>query len=236
MEGPAHRPFHDLEHREETVRAFELRLTVHSIQPSIPLVSAWFDAFIPAFVPLFIAIDALALPPVILSLSEGLTVQQRRHMVHLAILTALLVGLVFLFFGKLILTLMGISVGSFAIAGGLILLIQSIRNMTIGRMIEAVKEEMVAIVPIGTPLLAGPATITTLLLLADQQSIKVVVIAFLANVLLAWTICLLSNRLLKIMGQGGLRAVSRVFSLLLASIAVNMILRGMDMVGIITLP
>ncbi|MBN1856026.1 MAG: MarC family protein [Dehalococcoidia bacterium] len=198
--------------------------------------SAWFDAFIPAFVPLFIAIDALALPPVILSLSEGLTVQQRRHMVHLAILTALLVGLVFLFFGKLILTLMGISVGSFAIAGGLILLIQSIRNMTIGRMIEAVKEEMVAIVPIGTPLLAGPATITTLLLLADQQSIKVVVIAFLANVLLAWTICLLSNRLLKIMGQGGLRAVSRVFSLLLASIAVNMILRGMDMVGIITLP
>ncbi len=196
----------------------------------------WLPIFTLAFVPLFIAIDALALPPFIISLSEGLTVKARRKMVHLAVLTALLVGLVFLFFGQLVLTLMGISVGAFAIAGGLILLVQSIRNMTLGRMVDAAKEEMVAIVPIGTPLLAGPATITTLLLLAAQQPLSIVLAAFMANVLLAWLICLSSFRILKLMGQGGLRAISRVFSLLLASIAVSMVLKGLAMLDIISLP
>ncbi len=195
----------------------------------------WLPVFTLAFVPLFIAIDALALPPFIISLSEGLTAKARRKMVHLAVLTALLVGLIFLFFGQLVLTLMGISVGAFAIAGGLILLVQSIRNMTLGRMVDAAKEEMVAIVPIGTPLLAGPATITTLLLLAAQQPLSIVLGAFMANVLLAWLICLSSFRILKLMGQGGLRAISRVFSLLLASIAVSMILKGLAMLDIISL-
>ena len=118
--------------------------------------------------------------------------------------------------------------------GGIILLVQSIRNMTSGSMMDAVKEEMVAVVPIGTPLLAGPATITTLLLLTAQVPFAIVLEAFLANVLLAWGICLASYRILKVMGQGGVRAVSRVFSLLLASIAVSMILKGLAMSGIVT--
>ncbi len=193
----------------------------------------WWSDFTLAFVPLFIAIDALSLPPIIITLSEGLTVRERRKVVHIANLTALLVGLAFLFFGQLILTLMGISVGAFAIAGGTILLVQSIRNITVGRMMDAEKEEMIAVVPIGTPLLAGPATITTLLLLTSQLALSIVLGAFVANVILAWIICLASYRILKVMGQGGLRAVSRVFSLLLAAIAVSMILRGLAMSGII---
>ncbi|MCK9357162.1 MAG: MarC family protein, partial [Dehalococcoidia bacterium] len=120
------------------------------------------------------------------------------------------------------------------IAGGTILLVQSIRNMTVGRMMDADKEEMIGIVPIGTPLLAGPATITTLLLLTSQVALPVVLGAFVANVILAWIICLASYRILKVMGQGGLRAVSRVFSLLLASIAVSMVLKGLAMVGILS--
>jgi len=195
---------------------------------------SWWSDFTLAFVPLFIAIDALSLPPIIITLSEGLTVRERRKVVHIANLTALLVGLAFLFFGQLILTLMGISVGAFAIAGGTILLVQSIRNMTVGRMMDADKEEMIGVVPIGTPLLAGPATITTLLLLTSQVALSIVLAAFVANVILAWIICLASYRILKVMGQGGLRAVSRVFSLLLASIAVTMILKGLAMVGILS--
>jgi len=194
--------------------------------------SAWFAAFVLAFVPLFIAIDALALPPIIVSLAENLSQRERKRMVHIAILTALLVGLAFLLFGQFILTLMGISVGSFAIAGGLILLIQSVRNITVGRIVEASVEEMVAVVPIGTPLLAGPATITTLLLLLAQYPLSVVLVAFLVNVLVAWGVCLASYRILRLMGQGGLRAVSRIFSLLLAAIAVSMILKGLAMVGV----
>ena len=61
-----------------------------------------------------------------------------------------------------------------------------------------------------------------------------VLVAFLVNVIVAWGICLSSNRILKLMGRGGLRAVSRIFSLLLAAIAVSMILKGLSMVGLAT--
>jgi len=120
------------------------------------------------FVPLFIVIDALGNLPFVISLSEGMSKPERRHMIHIAVITAAVVGLVFLFFGQFILKVMGISVGAFAIAGGLILLVLSVKYMTTGHMVQVVKEEMVAVVPIGTPLTVGPATITTLLLLATQ--------------------------------------------------------------------
>ena len=156
-------------------------------------------------------------------------------MVHIAMLTAGVVGLAFLFFGQFILNVMDIKVGSFAIAGGIILLVLSVKYMTTGRMVELIKEEMIAIVPIGTPLTVGPATITTLLLLATQFKLYIVLISFLLNLLIAWVISLASNQVVKILGLGGLKAVSRVFSLLLAAIAVNMIIHGLDLLGILHL-
>ena len=127
----------------------------------------WQD-FAFTFVPLFIVIDALGTLPYVISLSEDMTRPQRRRMVHLAVITAAVVGLVFLFLGQFILNLLGISVGAFAIAGGIILLVFAVQYMTTGHMVKVIKEELVAVVPIGTPLTAGPATITTLLLLATQ--------------------------------------------------------------------
>ncbi len=189
--------------------------------------------FILTFVPLFIVIDALGNLPFVISLSEGMSKQERRKMIHLATVTATIVGLVFLFLGQFILKVLGISVGSFAIAGGLILLVLSIKYMTTGRMVEAIKEEMVAVVPIGTPLTVGPATITTLLLLATQFSLYMVLGSFALNMLLTWVIFLSSNQIARFMGEGGLKAVSRVFSLLLAAIAVNMIIHGLELAGLL---
>jgi len=189
--------------------------------------------FVLTFVPLFIVIDALGNLPFVVSLSEGMIKHERHKMIHTAIITATAVGLVFLFFGQFILTVMGISVGAFAIAGGLILLVLSIKYMSTGRMVEAVKEEMVAVVPIGTPLTVGPATITTLLLLVTQFPLYMVLISFALNMLVTWGIFMLSGYIVRFMGQGGLRAVSRVFSLLLAAIAVSMVIHGLGLVGII---
>ena len=191
------------------------------------------NSFILTFVPLFIVIDAVGNLPFIISLSEGMSTPERRKMVHLATITATIVGLVFLFLGQFILKVLGISVGSFAIAGGLILLVLSIKYMTTGRMVELIKEEMVAVVPIGTPLTVGPATITTLLLLATQYKLYMVLLSFALNLLIAWVVFLASNQIVRFMGQGGLKAWSRVFSLLLAAIAVSMIIRGLSMVGIL---
>jgi len=190
------------------------------------------QSFVLTFVPLFIVIDALGNLPFVISLSEGMSKKERRKMIHIATVTATIVGLVFLFLGQLILQVLDISVGSFAIAGGLILLILSIKYMTTGKMMEAIKEEMVAVVPIGTPLTVGPATITTLLLLATQFPLYMVLISFSLNMLITWAILLSSNQIVRFMGKGGLKAVSRVFSLLLAAIAVNMIIHGLELAGL----
>jgi multiple antibiotic resistance protein len=195
----------------------------------------WLEPYILTFVPLFIVIDALGNLPVVITFGEGMSKRERRKMVHVAVLTATLVGLAFLFFGQFILNVMGIKVGSFAIAGGLVLLVLSIKYMTTGKMVDVIKEEMVAIVPIGTPLTVGPATITTLLLLATQYKLYIVLISFVINMLITWLIFLASNLVVRFLGQGGLKAVSRVFSLLLAAIAVSMIIRGVDLLGLINL-
>jgi multiple antibiotic resistance protein len=192
------------------------------------------QSFILTFVPLIIVIDALGNLPFVISLSEGMSRGERSKMIHIATVTATIVGLVFLFLGQFILQVLDISVGSFAIAGGLILLILSIKYMTTGRIVEAIKKEMVAVVPIGTPLTAGPATITTLLLLATQFPLYMVLISFTLNMLITWVIFLSSNQIVRFMGKGGLKAVSRVFSLLLAAIAVNMIIHGLELAGLLS--
>lgn len=191
------------------------------------------QSFIWTFVPLFIVIDAFGNLPFVISLSEGMSRRERRKMIHLATATAALVGLVFLFFGQFILRVLGISVGSFAIAGGLILLVLSIKYMTTGVMVEVIKEEMVAVVPIGTPLTVGPATITTLLLLATQFPLYLILISFALNMLITWVVFLSSNQIVRFMGEGGLKAVSGVFSLLLAAIAVSMVIRGLELAGLL---
>ncbi|MFC1946895.1 MarC family protein [Chloroflexota bacterium] len=195
----------------------------------------WLNHLLLTFVPLFIVIDALGNLPIVISLSEDMTKFERRKMIHIAAGTAGGVGLAFLFFGQFILSIMGISVGAFAVAGGLILLILSSKYILTGRMVNAIKEEMVAVVPIGTPLLVGPATITTLLLLAGQYPVYIVLISFVLNILVAWIVLMLGNRIAGFMGVGGLRAVSNIFNLLLAAIAVTMIFRGLEMVGLINL-
>ncbi len=192
----------------------------------------WQQSFILTFVPLFIVIDAVGNLPFVISMSEGKSRRERRKMIHIATVTAAIVGLVFLFFGQFILKVMGIPVGSFAIAGGIILLVLSIKYMMTGQMMEVIKEEMVAIVPIGTPLVVGPATITTLLLLASQFPLYIVLLSFSLNLLIIWIVFLSSNQIVRLLGQGGLKAVSRVFSLLLAAIAVSMIIQGLGLVGI----
>jgi multiple antibiotic resistance protein len=191
------------------------------------------EAFALSFVPLFIVIDALGNLPFVLTLSEEMTKRERRKLIHIAIITAAIVALAFLFLGRFILNVMGISVGSFAIAGGIILLVLSINFLLTGRIVEAIKEEMVAVVPIGTPLLAGPATITTLLLLGNQYKIYIVLLALLLNLLIAWLVFLLGNQIVRLLGRGGLRAISRIFSLLLAAIAVSMVIRGLELLNIL---
>jgi multiple antibiotic resistance protein len=195
--------------------------------------TGWLNSFIMTFVPLFIVIDAIGNIPFVISLSEGLNHKEKWRLINIATITAATVGLFFLTLGQLVLRLMGISVGSFAIAGGLVLLVLAIRYMTTGSLVDIVKQEMVAVVPIGTPITVGPATIATLLLLATQYSLVFVLVSFLLNVVIVWVSFVLSGRIVRFLGTGGIKAFSRVAALLLAAIAVNMVIKGLELINIL---
>jgi multiple antibiotic resistance protein len=189
--------------------------------------------FVMTFVPLFIVIDAFGNLPFLIMAGEDMDRHQKTKMVNYAVLTATIVGLAFLFLGQFILNVLNIDVQEFAIAGGVVLLVLSIKYMMTGHMITVVKEELVAVVPIGTPLTVGPATIATLLLLAGQFPIWMVLVSFALNMVITWVIFFLSQKIARFLGQGGITAISRVFSLILAAIAVSMIIGGLRALGII---
>jgi multiple antibiotic resistance protein len=199
------------------------------------VVHNWWDSFTLTFVPLFIVIDAVGNLPFVIALSEEMTPPERRLMIRNAVITATAVGLFFLFLGQAVLNIMGISVGSFAIGGGIILLILSINFILSDKSYDFSKEEMVAIVPIGTPLTVGPATVTTLLLLGTQFPLYFVLISFILNIGIVYFTFVISNQLVRVLGKAGIKAFSRIAALLLAAIAVNMVLRGLEMLGVLHL-
>lgn len=193
--------------------------------------AGFWNSLVLSFVPLFVAIDAVGNLPALIRLSEGMGRRERLHMVNVAVATAAAVGLVFLFLGRAILKLLAISVGHFSVAGGLLLLAFSIRDLVMGKMVdEPSREEMVAVVPIGTPLTVGPATLTTLFLLSDQYRLPIVLLAFALNMVAAWLVFFQASVISSFLGRGGLRAVSKVASLFLAAIGVRMIFRGIELV------
>jgi multiple antibiotic resistance protein len=188
------------------------------------------------FIPLFVAVDAVGVLPFVLSLTEGLTPQQRSRTVRNAMLTALGLGVGFIALGRLVFSALGISASDFLVAGGLLLLVLAIRDITMGKPVEvpaAGTEYTVGVVPLGTPLVVGPAVLTVLLLLIGQYSYIIVLIAFALNLAIAWLVFAQANRVAKFLGLGGQRAVARIVSLFLAAIAVKMMRQGI--LGILAL-
>ena len=197
------------------------------------MTSALWNDFVLTFIPLFVVLDAPGNLPMVVSLTEGMTGKEKIRVIDVATVTAAIVGLAFLFFGQFLLHAMGISVGAFAVAGGIILMVLSIKYMTTGHMVDTSREEMVAVVPIGTPLLTGPATITTLIFLNTQFPTYMVLLSFALNMLLAWVIFVAGDKIIHFLGEGGIKALSKVFSLLLAAIAVNLVIKGLTLLSIL---
>ena len=180
------------------------------------------------FLPLFVAMDSVGNLPIFLSLTQDIEVSERSRTVRLAIFTALGLGLGFVAIGKAIFLFLGIEVADFLVAGGIILLVLSIKDLVTGKMVEtqALSAEMVGVVPLGTPLIVGPAVLTTLLVLVDQCFIIIVVVSFILNLVIQWLLLRQANRIVGFLGNTGVRAISKIVMLLLAAIAVKMIRQG----------
>lgn len=185
--------------------------------------------FLLAFFPLLVAIDAIGTLPILLGILEPATRPQRLRTINIALLTALALGLSFLFLGHALLRFLDIEVEHFAIAGGIVLLAIALGEMLGSGFLRQQPpdaHEMLAIVPIGTPLTAGPGTLATLLLLSDLYSYAVVVPAFIANIAIAWLVFNYGSHIARFLGKGGLRATSKIAALLLAAIAVRLTVEG----------
>lgn len=181
------------------------------------------------FVPLFVAMDAIGVLPILLPLTQDMKANERRRVIRLAMLTALGLGLGFVAIGKGIFLFLGIEVADFLVAGGLILFLLAAKDLITGKMMEAeasVGADMVGVVPLGTPLVVGPAVLTTLLILTDLYSIVIVIVSFIINLAIAWLLFAQANRVVAFLGQGGVRATSKIVSLFLAAIAIKMIRQG----------
>ena len=182
-----------------------------------------------AFIPLFVAFDALALLPLYWSLAEGLSNDQRRSAIHQASLVAWLVGLSFLVISGWVWRFLGINVADVMIAGGLILFVLSINDLLHTDKARHGAPEEFGIVPLGVPLIVGPAVLTTLLLTRERHGVWVTAMAFNANILLTWAMLLAAERLLGWMGREGTKVMSKVANLILASFAVMLVRQGVTM-------
>lgn len=181
-----------------------------------------------AIIKLFVVMDPVAILPLLAPYLGDVDSRTRGRVIRVALLTASVIGLLFLGFGTLIFTALGISVSDFLVAGGLILLVLALKELSGSGSDEAPsKDELLAVVPIGTPLLVGPATISMLIVLTGQQAVWTVLVAFLVNIVIAFVIFRMGGRLLKLLGKGGLKAFTRIVYLLLAAIAVQLISQGL---------
>jgi len=181
------------------------------------------------FVPLFFAMDPVGNLPIFLALTPESGSTHRRRTLNLAALTALGVGLGFIAIGKAIFSLLGIEVADFLIAGGIILLILSVRDLISGKIVEtedSSASEMVGVVPLGTPLVVGPAVLATLLLLMGKYRIPIVIASLMLNLAIQWAVFKQADRIVNFLGRAGANAVSKIVMLLLAAIAVKMIREG----------
>ena len=179
------------------------------------------------FVPLFVAVDAIGLLPLFISLTEGIDKKKVFKIIIQSVVTALIVALVFLAVGNTILQWLGITVNDFMIAGGILLFIISLRDMLSGdKKRDVIDLDSLGAVPLGVPLIVGPAVLTTTILLTNQYGPLPTIIATFINIILAGAVFFLSSPIYTFLGKAGTKTVSKLANLLLASIAVMLVRKG----------
>lgn len=183
-------------------------------------------SFLLSFIPIFVAMDALGILPMYIGLTDHLSKRERQKVLNQSIVTALIIGIVFLFLGTWIFKILGVLVADFKIAGGTVLLAISLRDILRNEKALRLPAETLGAVPIGTPLITGPAVLTTIIILLDSYGLFYTVTSFIANLFLVWLSFTYAGTISRFLGKPGSKAVSKIASLLLAAIAVMMIRKG----------
>jgi multiple antibiotic resistance protein len=185
-----------------------------------------------SFIPIFVAVDAIGVLPIFASLTEGVEQKEKSRIILQSMLTALCLAIGFIFLGKAVFRLLGISIGDFMVAGGAILFCIAIIDIANPVKKRRVPGQELGAVPIGTPLIVGPAVLTTSMVIVSHYGLFPTLVSVVANILLAGLIFRFSVVLINALGGSGAKALSKITSLLLAAIAVMLIRKGIvELVG-----
>lgn len=185
-----------------------------------------FDDFLLSFIPLFVAIDIIGTAPIYLGLTEQFEKKEKRRLVVQAVITAFVLAMIFIATGKVILDFMGITLNDFRIGGGLVLLILSINDLVFASDESRKPQGTIGIVPLGIPLIMGPAALTTILVLVNNNGILPTVLSVFINLIIVFFVLYYAEKLVNLIGEAGAKAFAKVASLFLAAIAVMMIRVG----------
>jgi multiple antibiotic resistance protein len=200
---------------------------------------------ITAFVTLFVIIDPIGMTPLFVALTQGMTTAKRRAIAIRACVTSVLLLVVFAAFGEAVLAFVGISMPAFRIAGGLLLFLTALdmlferRGQRRKGQADAAEEEEgddPSIFPIAIPLIAGPGSIATVILLAGQkpgaEGLAYVIGVMISVIVLVFLMFLMSGLLERALGRVGINVVTRLLGMLLAALSVQFVLDGVRGFGL----
>ena len=178
-----------------------------------------------AFFAVFGVMDPLGNTPVFVSLTSKLDKKTKQLLATKAVLRAGVILIVFVFLGNGILSFFHIYLQSFRIAGGIILILiglQILFGMRFGAEAEMTSDDISA-VPLATPLIAGPGTITAVIIFFKEYGYTIMIISIIANLLVSWLLFFYAHHVMRILGKNGALMFMKFMSLILVAIGVEFI-------------
>jgi len=191
------------------------------------LTSGVIDDFLRVLAALLIVLDPLGPMPVIVSISANLSPRETRGLIYKVVGGATILLLFFTVTGTYVLAFFGVTIDHLRIGGGLLLLLIALRLVMEGRLSHSREEEYkAAVVPLISPLLVGPGSITAAVVLARIHGVGLTALAGLAAMLITLALFLTSKLIHRLIGSSGADLVSRVMGVMIAAIAVSYISAG----------
>jgi len=175
---------------------------------------------------LFIIVDPVGNVPIFIGLTKEMKPKQRKNAMHTAIIVAFALLVIFALLGQQVLSIFGISLHSFMIAGGILLLIMATKILTTGRWEETTTPESIGAVPIAFPLLVGPGAITAAIVDLQTLGIAVTLTAIFVTFAATWVILHSIEYIHRFLGKSGSAVVARLMAIFIAAIAVGFIVDG----------
>lgn len=202
-----------------------ISITLHNL---FSFVNIFGDDLLKSTISLFVVINPIGTIPLFASITQKMQKKERSRVLKTTVVTASALLMIFAAAGTQILSIFGITISSFMIAGGILLFVVSIELLTHGgwRFGGTVSDES-GVVPLAFPLLAGPGAITTVILSFQTSGLMVTMLSITIVIGITYIVFSLTGTIYRILGRRGSLIITRIFAVLVAAIAVQYIVDGL---------